>query len=92
MELLPYSPEIEALDLGADVKAVGLEVIETESREPLRGSEAAQIWSAVLPATAGKEPWALDFFSHVDRVHIEALVSDSSSSSFFHRDDGLSAF
>ena len=37
MALLPYSLEIEALDLGADVKAVGLELIETGSREPLRG-------------------------------------------------------
>jgi len=68
MALLPYSLEIEALDLGADVKAVGLELIESGSREPLRGPEAAQIWSAALPAIAGEEPWVLDFFSHVDRV------------------------
>src|SRR5712691_4370769 len=68
MALLPYSLEIEALDLGADVKAVGLELIKTGSREPLRGPEAAQIWSAALPAIAGKEPWVLDFFSHVERV------------------------
>ena len=68
MELLPYSLEIEALDLGADVKAVGLELIETGSLEPLRGPEAAKIWSAALPAIAGKELWGLDFFSHVDRV------------------------
>ena len=68
MGLLPYSLEIEALDLGADVKAVGLELIETGSREPFRGPEAAQIWGTALPAIAGKELWALDFFSHVDRV------------------------
>ncbi|HYL10373.1 MAG TPA: hypothetical protein VEU31_06515 [Candidatus Acidoferrales bacterium] len=69
MELPRHSLEIEALDLGTDVKAVGLELIETMSREPLRGTEAAKIWSTALPAIAGREPWALDFFSHVDRVH-----------------------
>jgi hypothetical protein len=61
--------EIEALDLGPGVKAVGLELTENdENREPVRGPDAARIWSRVLPATAGPEPWALDFFSHLDRV------------------------
>jgi hypothetical protein len=60
--------EVEPLDLGADVRAVGLELMERESREPLRGPEAARIWSVVLPALAGGEPWALDFFSHLDRL------------------------
>jgi hypothetical protein len=61
--------EIEALDLGPGVKAVGLELTENdENREPVRGPDAARIWSRVLPATAGQEPWALDFFSHLDRV------------------------
>jgi hypothetical protein len=65
-----YLLEIEALDLGPGVKAVGLELTENdENREPVRGPEAARIWSRVLPATAGQEPWALDFFSHLDRVH-----------------------
>jgi len=39
----------KAMDLGSDTKAVGLELIETESREPLRGEEAASIWAAVFP-------------------------------------------
>ncbi|HXW61544.1 MAG TPA: hypothetical protein VEJ45_03025 [Candidatus Acidoferrales bacterium] len=64
-----YLLDIERLDLGADVKAVGLDLVEDdENREPARGEEAARIWSRVLAATAGPEPWALDFFSHIDRV------------------------
>ncbi len=60
--------EIEPLDLGPDVRAVGLELIEPESREPVRGPEAARVWAITLAACAGAEPWALDFFSHLDRV------------------------
>ena len=61
--------DIEPLDLGPDVRAVGLELVEAdENREPVRGTEAARIWSRVLWASTGKEPWALDFFSHVERV------------------------
>ncbi|MGD0957773.1 MAG: hypothetical protein ABR953_13230 [Candidatus Acidiferrales bacterium] len=61
--------DIEALDLGPDVRAVGLDLVEgDENREPVRGADAARVWSRVLPATAGQEPWALDFFSHLDRV------------------------
>jgi hypothetical protein len=64
-----YLLEVEALDLGPGVKAVGLELTENdENREPVRGPDATRIWSRVMPATAGKEPWALDFFSHLDRV------------------------
>ncbi len=68
MEPPAYRLEIEALDLGADVKAVGLELTEPENGEPARGAVAARIWSAVLPALAAAEPWGLDFFSHLDRV------------------------
>ena len=60
--------EVEPLDLGADVKAIGLELIEPENREPVRGIEAAQIWSRVLTALSATEPWAMDFFSHLERV------------------------
>jgi hypothetical protein len=67
-DLPPYSLDVQAMDLGSDIKAVGLELIETESREPLRGAEAASIWAAVFPALAGDESWVLDFFSHLDRV------------------------
>lgn len=64
-----YLLDIEPLDLGPDVKAVGLDLTEDdENREPVRGEDAARIWSRVLPATAGQEPWVLDFFSHIDRV------------------------
>ena len=61
--------DIEPLDLGPDVKAVGLDLVEDdENREPVRGEDAARIWSRVLPAAAGEEPLVLDFFSHIDRV------------------------
>ncbi len=61
--------EVEPLDLGADVNAIGLELVEPEAeREPVRGKDAAQIWSRVLAAVAGNEIWALDFFSHLDRL------------------------
>src|ERR1700681_2464765 len=65
---LHYVMEVEPLDLGADVKAVGLDLMEVESREPARGGDAARIWAATLAALAGAEPWALDFFAHLDRV------------------------
>lgn len=68
LKLPPYSLDVQALDLGNEVKAVGLELVETENREPVRGSEAAEIWSEILPALAAKEEYAVDFFSHLDRV------------------------
>jgi hypothetical protein len=68
LELPPYSLDVEPLDLGAEVKAVGLELIETENREPVRGKDAAMIWGTVLLALAGDEPYVVDFFSHVERV------------------------
>ena len=42
--------------------------MEVESREPAQGSDAARIWAATLVALPGTEPWALDFFAHMDRV------------------------
>jgi predicted secreted protein len=67
-ELPPFSLGVQALDLGGEVKAVGLELVETENREPVRGKEGAEMWSAILPALAGNEPYVVDFFSHVARV------------------------
>ena len=64
-----YLLDVEPLDLGEDVRAVGLELTEAdENREPARGPEAARVWSRILPATAGSEIWAFDFFSHLERV------------------------
>jgi hypothetical protein len=68
LELPPFSLDVQALDLGSDVKAVGLELLETQNREPVRGKEAAEIWSAVFPALSGNELYVVDFFSHIDRV------------------------
>ena len=67
-ELPPYSLDVQAMDLGAETKAVGLELIETESREPVQGEEAAAIWATAFPALAGEQAWVVDFFSHLDRV------------------------
>jgi hypothetical protein len=67
-ELPLYTLDVQAMDLGADVRAVGMELLETESREPVRGKQAAQVWGAALPALAGKETLVLDFFSHLDRI------------------------
>jgi hypothetical protein len=64
-----YLLEIEPLDLGPDVKAVGLELVEDdEQREPARGADAAAVWTRVLAAVVGEQPWVLDFFGHVDRA------------------------
>src|ERR1700721_1281997 len=66
---LRYLLDVEPLDLGSDVRAVGLELVEAdENRAPVRGPDAAKIWSRVLTAAAATTPWALDFFSHLDRV------------------------
>jgi len=64
-----YLLDVEPLDLGPDVRAVGLDLAEAdENREPVRGLDAAKLWSRVLTATAVTTMWALDFFSHLDRV------------------------
>lgn len=67
-ELPLYTLDVQAMELGAETKAVGLELLETESREPVRGKEAAVIWGAALPALALKEKLVVDFFSHLERV------------------------
>ncbi len=68
LELPPFSLDVESLDLGPGVKAVGLELVETENREPVRGKQAAEIWAAIFPALAHDEYYVVDFFSHIDRV------------------------
>ena len=62
--------EAEPMDLGPDIKAVGIELVEIQGpgREPLRGPDAAQIWSRVLPAISGAQKWSLDFFSHLEPI------------------------
>src|SRR5437879_11179345 len=61
-----YCLEIDSLDLGADVRAVGLELLEPETREPVKGSEGDGIWAALVPALAGGRPWALAFLYLLD--------------------------
>ena len=62
-----YRLEVTSLDLG-DVPSVGLELIDPETREPATGGDAARIWAATLPSLAGEDPWALDFFAHLEHV------------------------
>jgi hypothetical protein len=68
LELPTFSLDVQALDLGPGVNALGLELVETENREPVRGPQAAEIWSAAVPALTAGELYVLDFFSHVERV------------------------
>jgi len=68
MNDLVFVLEVEPLDLGPDVKGVGLELVEVESREPAHGATAAAIWAAALESIAGDQPYVLDFFAHLDRV------------------------
>jgi hypothetical protein len=68
LDLPPFSLDVETLNLGPGVKAIGMELVETENREPVRGPEAIAIWSGVFPALIAQEPFAIDFFSHLDRV------------------------
>jgi hypothetical protein len=83
-EDLQYVLEVEPLDLGSDVKAVGFDLVEIESREPARGIDAARLWAATLAALPGSEPWALDFFSHLERVRdycrLHAIAFEEKSS------------
>ena len=68
MERRPYSLEVEALDLGAGTKAIGLALIVRESGEPFTGEAAAFVWAVILPALTAGESFVLDFFSHLERV------------------------
>ena len=68
LDLPAFSLDVQALDLGTGTKAVSLEILETESREPVRGKQATEFWSAIFPLLAGDEPFVLDFFSHLERV------------------------
>src|SRR3989304_671196 len=68
MNDLVFVLEVEPLDLGPDVKGVGLELVEVESRGPAHGATAAAIWAAALESIAGDQPYVLDFFAHLDRV------------------------
>ncbi len=68
LDLPPFSLDVEVLNIGSEVKAVGLELIETENREPVRGVQAAQIWSAAFPVLVAGEYYVVDFFSHLERV------------------------
>jgi len=68
LELPRFSLDVQALDLGDELKAVGLQLVGTENREPVGGAQGAEIWAEFFPALAITEPFGVDFFSHIDRV------------------------
>ena len=60
---LRYLLDVEPLDLGSDVRAIGLELVEAdENREPVRGLDAAKIWSRVLRAVTATDAVGTRFF------------------------------
>jgi hypothetical protein len=59
---------INPLDLGPDVRAIGLELNEEGDEDPARGPAAITVWAAAIPALAAADPWVLDFTSHLDRL------------------------
>jgi hypothetical protein len=59
---------IEPLNLGPDVRAISLDLVEEGADDPAAGPEALAIWTAAVPALIAGEEWALDFVSHLDRV------------------------
>jgi hypothetical protein len=68
-ELLPQLRLlIEPLNLGADVRAISLDLAEEGADAPAAGPEALAIWNAAVPALVADEEWTLDFVSHLDRV------------------------
>jgi hypothetical protein len=68
-ELLPQLRLlIEPLNLGADVRAISLDLAEEGADAPAAGPDALAIWTAAVPALVADEEWTLDFVSHLDRV------------------------
>jgi hypothetical protein len=63
-----YRLEVEALELGFNTRAVGIDLVTSDTREPFVNPDAASIWAAIVPALAGEEPWVLDFFAHLGRI------------------------
>ncbi len=59
---------IDPLDIGPDVRAIGLELNEEGEELPARGPAAQAVWAAAIPALAAADPWVLDFTSHLDRL------------------------
>src|SRR5260370_14515072 len=78
LDLPAFSLDVQALDLGADVKAVSMEILETESREPVRGKQATNFWSAVFPLLTAGEPFVLYLFIHLYRVRDFCAASEIS--------------
>jgi hypothetical protein len=59
---------IDPLDLGPDVRAIGLALNEEGEELPARGPVAIAVWAAAIPALAANDPYVLDFTSHLDRL------------------------
>jgi hypothetical protein len=59
---------IDPLDLGSDIRAIGLALNEEGEELPARGPAAIAVWAAAIPALAANEPYVFDFTSHLERV------------------------
>ncbi len=70
--MTPDSPPlrllIDPLDIGPEVRAIGLELNEEGDEDPAHGPAADAVWAAAIPALAAADPWVLDFTSHFDRL------------------------
>lgn len=67
---------VEPLDLGPDVRALALSLVDSENDEPAAGADTAQLWSRAVVALAGDRPFVFDFFAHLDRVREFCQVQD----------------
>jgi hypothetical protein len=68
VEEQPYLLEVEALELGPNTRAVGIELLLRGTRELVGAPDSGRVWAAALAALVNGQPWVLDFLAHAGRV------------------------